>query len=92
LHEFLKICPLDKEGWAELANLYLGLNEFRGAKAAMEELVLIEPQNHNVLIRYAEILRMLDMNKYAQTAREYYCLALESDENNLRALEGLYNV
>ncbi len=83
---------MDKEGWAELANLYLGLNEFRGAKAAMEELVLIEPQNHNVLIRYAEILRMLDMNKYAQTAREYYCLALESDENNLRALEGLYNV
>jgi cytochrome c-type biogenesis protein CcmH/NrfG len=92
LHEFLKVCPSDKDGWAELANLYLALNEYRGAKAALEELIILEPENHNVFIRYADILCLFDINKYAQTAREYYCLALETDEQNLRALKGLYQV
>lgn len=42
-----------------------------------------------MMIRYAEVLCTLDMDKYAITAREYYCMALESNQLELRALYGL---
>jgi tetratricopeptide (TPR) repeat protein len=92
LQAYLQVFGSDKDAWNELSQLYISLNEYSGAKYALEELILLDPRDHYVLMRYAEVLCTFDLDKYAVTAREYYCLALETNPLDLRGLYGLIYV
>eukprot|EP00041_Stephanoeca_diplocostata_P007940 m.113883 g.113883 ORF g.113883 m.113883 type:complete len:55 (+) comp17106_c0_seq4:752-916(+) len=45
----------DAEAWTELASLYLKENRFDKAQFCYEELIILNPYNHNVHERYAEV-------------------------------------
>lgn len=52
----MDIFPTDQESWLELASLYLHQNKYPQAAFALEELLLLAPQNAFYLLKYAEVL------------------------------------
>ena len=52
----MDIFPTDQESWLELASLYLYQNKYPQAAFALEELLLLAPQNAFYLLKYAEVL------------------------------------
>ncbi|XP_077990305.1 ER membrane protein complex subunit 2-like [Glandiceps talaboti] len=87
LNEHVKWFMTDHEAWMELADLYIYEQEYNRAGYCLEELILSNPHNHLYHQRYAEI-------KYTQgdmhTACKYFSQAAKCNENNMRALYGLF--
>lgn len=79
--ELVDTFPLDQESWLELAALYLEQGKYPQAAYALEELILLAPQNSFYLLKYAEILYTA-----GETAKAYkiYLRILELGEGNLR--------
>ena len=90
LNEYLKKFMSDQEAWMELAELYISQQDYKKAKFCMEELILVNPQNHLYHQRYAEILYTLGGNENMEKARKYFAQALKLDNNNMRALFGFF--
>eukprot|EP01083_Nonionella_stella_P036736 100237_1 len=91
LSEYVQLFSGDSAAWAELAELYIQLRQFKHARFCYEELLLINPQNWQYHMMYAEILYTIGQNKSNyDLARSYYIQSLElNPKRNLRSLFGL---
>lgn len=84
LESHLQIYYSDPEGWQELASLYADLGQYTKSAAALEELMLLVPQNGFFVLRYAETL--YTMAEYA-TAYKAFLRVLDMG-GTLTAAEG----
>jgi len=90
LNKFLKLSSSDEHAWLELADLYLSLGKVELAKFAVEELLLISPDNYLYHLKYAEISYTVGGKANVAIARQYYAQSLElKPQDNLRAQFGL---
>ncbi|WFD21547.1 TPR-like protein [Malassezia equina] len=85
LAELVDIFPTDQESWLELASLYLQQNKYAQAVFALEELVLLAPQNSFYLLKYAETLYTAGDMVHAY---KIYLRILELGEGNLDPCTG----
>lgn len=90
LTEYLKIFMSDIEGWQELSELYITEQDYNKAAFCVEELILHNPHNHLLHQRYADIRYTQGGYDNVELARGYYCQALKLNQNNMRALYGVY--
>eukprot|EP00462_Mataza_sp_D1_P026252 CAMPEP_0175148716 /NCGR_PEP_ID=MMETSP0087-20121206/16795_1 /TAXON_ID=136419 /ORGANISM="Unknown Unknown, Strain D1" /LENGTH=265 /DNA_ID=CAMNT_0016434233 /DNA_START=36 /DNA_END=830 /DNA_ORIENTATION=- len=95
LNKYLLVFSSDQQAWQELSELYLSLGKHDLAKFCMEEILLIQPDNHLHHLQYAELLYTIGSSstkdkESLQHARQYFAQSLElKPDNNLRALYGL---
>lgn len=90
LCEYMKRFMSDQEGWHELCNLYLAEGEYAKAAFCMEEVLLHNPHSHLIHQRLAEIRYTMGGLDNIEIAKSYYCQAVKLNNNNLRALYGLF--
>jgi tetratricopeptide (TPR) repeat protein len=76
----------DVESWLELSALYLNYHLYQQAGFCLEELILLQPQNHFYHLKYAEILYTSDN---ITVALKEFCRVVELCEDNVRALCGI---
>ncbi|ORZ05471.1 hypothetical protein BCR42DRAFT_337973 [Absidia repens] len=79
----------DFEAWLELCEVYVNQYMYEQAAFCCEELVLLQPTNHIVYLKYAEILYTL---QHYSLALKHYCKVLELCTDHVRALYGLHLV
>ncbi|XP_071743406.1 ER membrane protein complex subunit 2 isoform X2 [Lepeophtheirus salmonis] len=89
LNKFLKDYMHDQESWMELCDLYIQDQDYVKAAFCCEELFLHNPHNHIFYQRFAEIKYTQGGFENLETAKYYYCHALQLNPNNTRALYGL---
>ncbi|EFJ50259.1 hypothetical protein VOLCADRAFT_73964 [Volvox carteri f. nagariensis] len=90
LRKYLDTFANDKEGWEELAELYLEVQNYRQAAFCYEELLMHVPGNSSYYVRYADILYTTGGPTNYKTARSYYAKAIElTAGGSLRALFGV---
>jgi cytochrome c-type biogenesis protein CcmH/NrfG len=95
LNKYLETNQEDAEAWAELADIYLKNQCYAKAAFCYEEIVLKEPKNYLVNLRYAEILYACSSNRDRLSdlvnARKYFSHAaiLKQGEPEARAMWGL---
>ncbi|CAO3635434.1 unnamed protein product [Cunninghamella blakesleeana] len=77
----------DHEAWYELCELYLNQYLYEQAVFCCEELILLQPSNPIIYLKYAEILYTL---KHYPLALKHYCKVLELRTDHVRALYGLH--
>ncbi|KAF9111407.1 ER membrane complex subunit 2 [Mortierella sp. AM989] len=86
LVKYLDINYTDFEGWLQLADLYLEELMYSQAAFCMEEVIMLQPQNHIFHLKYAEIL-------YSQEniglALKQFCRVVELCKDHLRGLYGI---
>lgn len=69
LHQHLDVYYTDPEGWQELASMYLDQGQLPAALSALEELMLLMPQNGFYVLQYAETL--YTAGEYATAYKSY---------------------
>eukprot|EP01024_Parvocaulis_polyphysoides_P026762 TRINITY_DN24355_c1_g4_i1.p1 TRINITY_DN24355_c1_g4~~TRINITY_DN24355_c1_g4_i1.p1 ORF type:complete len:295 (-),score=46.96 TRINITY_DN24355_c1_g4_i1:203-1087(-) len=90
LAKYLETNPSDKEGWEELADLYVKQGAFKQAGYCFEELIMLAPHFANYYIRYADSLYSIGGSENFNLAKKYYCKSITlSAGKSLRALMGL---
>ncbi|KAG0369138.1 TPR-like protein [Gamsiella multidivaricata] len=86
LVKYLDVNYTDFEGWLQLADLYLEELMYSQAAFCMEEVIMLQPQNHIFHLKYAEIL-------YAQEnvplALKQFCRVVELCKDHVRGLYGI---
>ncbi|KAI1314967.1 ER membrane complex subunit 2 [Mortierella claussenii] len=86
LVKYLDINYTDFEGWLQLADLYLEELMYSQAAFCMEEVIMLQPQNHIFHLKYAEIL-------YSQEnialALKQFCRVVELCRDHVRGLYGI---
>ncbi|KAF9916116.1 ER membrane complex subunit 2 [Lobosporangium transversale] len=86
LVKYLDINYTDFEGWLQLADLYLEQLMYSQAAFCMEEVIMLQPQNHIFHLKYAEIL-------YSQQsiglALKQFCRVVELCKDHVRGLYGI---
>lgn len=90
LCDYLKRFMSDQEGWHELCSLYLAEGEYAKAAFCMEEVLLHNPHSHLIHQRLADIRYTMGGLENIEIAKSYYCQAVKLNQNNLRALYGLF--
>jgi len=86
LTQYLDAFYNDAESWLELSALYLNYHLYQQAGFCLEELILLQPQNHFYHLKYAEILYTSDN---ITVALKEFCRVVELCEDNVRALCGI---
>lgn len=87
LSRYLATFAADEHAWLHLSELQLQAQSLEGASFALEELLLLSPENHTYHTKYADV--QLSLGR-VPTARQHYAQSLElKPANNLRALYGL---
>ncbi|GIL75572.1 hypothetical protein Vretimale_15176 [Volvox reticuliferus] len=90
LRKYLDTFANDKDGWEELAEMYLEVQNYRQAAFCYEELLMHVPGNSSYFVRYADILYTIGGPTNYKTARSYYAKAIElTAGGSLRALFGV---
>ncbi|CAG8628137.1 2833_t:CDS:2, partial [Paraglomus brasilianum] len=84
--KFLDVYYNDVEAWLELASLYLSQHLYQQAAFCLEELILLQPQNHFYHLKYAEVLYTSDN---IPLALKEYCRVIELCDDYVRALYGI---
>ncbi|GBP89334.1 ER membrane protein complex subunit 2-A [Eumeta japonica] len=92
LVEYLKKFMSDVEGWQELCELYLTVQEYSKAVFCAEELLLHQPHSHLFHQQVADIRYTMGGVDNMELAKYYYCQALILNPDNNRALLGLFLV
>lgn len=82
----------DVEAWQELSELYINEHDFNKAAFCIEELILLNPHNHLLHQRYADIKYSQGGAENIEIAKTYYFQALKLNPGNMRALYGIYLV
>ncbi|XP_055603424.1 ER membrane protein complex subunit 2-like [Uranotaenia lowii] len=90
LCDYMKRFMSDQEGWHELCSLYLAEGEYAKAAFCMEEVLLHNPHSHLIHQRLADIRYTMGGLDNIEIAKSYYCQAVKLNNNNLRALYGLF--
>jgi tetratricopeptide (TPR) repeat protein len=57
LNQYLTVYMADVEAYAELADLYLSLQDYKKAAFCVEELILNNPHNYLYHLKYADVSR-----------------------------------
>ncbi|KAG9290930.1 hypothetical protein G9A89_011080 [Geosiphon pyriformis] len=86
LSKYLDTYYNDTEAWLELSALYLQQHLYQQARFCLEEVILLQPQNHLYHLKYAEILYTSD--NIALALREF-CRVVELCDDYLRGLYGI---
>ena len=87
LNKYVKIYSSDENAWLELSELYVQSSQIDLASFALEELIMLAPENYVYHLKYADL--QYTLGAY-DIARQYYAQSLElKPKNNLRALYGL---
>ncbi|KAF9900119.1 ER membrane complex subunit 2 [Linnemannia zychae] len=86
LVKYLDINYTDFEGWLQLADLYLEELLYGQAAYCMEEVLMLQPQNHIFHLKYAEILYTQDS---IQLALKQFCRVVELCKDHVRGLYGI---
>ncbi|KAF9184018.1 ER membrane complex subunit 2 [Haplosporangium sp. Z 767] len=86
LVKYLDINYTDFEGWLQLAELYLEELMYAQAAFCMEEVLMLQPQNHIFHLKYAEILYTQDN---IQLALKQFCRVVELCRDHVRGLYGI---
>ncbi|KAG2452363.1 hypothetical protein HYH02_003385 [Chlamydomonas schloesseri] len=90
LRKYVDTFGNDKDGWEELAELYLEVLNYRQAAFCYEELIMMAPGNSSFYTRYADVLYTIGGPTNYKTARSYYAKAIElTAGGSLRALFGV---
>ncbi|EFA80030.1 hypothetical protein PPL_06851 [Heterostelium album PN500] len=82
LNTFLQIFMGDFEAWLELASLHIRLLSYRNAAFCYEELILIQPINHVLYSKYADIIYSIGGADNYIVALKYYTHSLELNISN----------
>lgn len=90
LCDYMKRFMSDQEGWHELCSMYLAEGEYAKAAFCMEEVLLHNPHSHLIHQRLADIRYTMGGLDNIEIAKSYYCQAVKLNNNNLRALYGLF--
>ncbi|XP_058450474.1 ER membrane protein complex subunit 2-like [Malaya genurostris] len=90
LCDYMKRFMSDQEGWHELCSIYLSEGEYAKAAFCMEEVLLHNPHSHLIHQRLADIRYTMGGLDNIEIAKSYYCQAVKLNQNNLRALYGLF--
>uniref|UniRef100_A0A023EP50 ER membrane protein complex subunit 2 n=1 Tax=Aedes albopictus TaxID=7160 RepID=A0A023EP50_AEDAL len=90
LCDYMKRFMSDQEGWHELCSLYLAEGEYAKAAFCMEEVLLHNPHSHLIHQRLADIRYTMGGLDNIEIAKSYYCQAVKLNNQNLRALYGLF--
>ncbi|KAG0257150.1 ER membrane complex subunit 2 [Mortierella polycephala] len=86
LVKYLDINYTDFEGWLQLADLYLEELMYAQAAFCMEEVLMLQPQNHVFHLKYGEILYTQDN---IQLALKQFCRVVELCKDHVRGLYGI---
>lgn len=86
LTDYLDTYYDDQEAWLELCDIYVSRYMYDQAAYCCEELILLQPSNHIIYLKYAELLYTL--NQY-EMALKHFCKVLELCTDHVRALYGL---
>ncbi|KAF9290745.1 ER membrane complex subunit 2 [Mortierella alpina] len=86
LVKYLDINYTDFEGWLQLANLYLDELMYAQAAFCMEEVLMLQPQNHIFHLKYAEILYT---QENIPLALKQFCRVVELCKDHVRGLYGI---
>jgi len=90
LVEYLGIFASDFEAWLELSNLYVEQCMYQNAAFCFEEMIVLQPQNYHLYVKYGEILATLGGADNLLLARKQFSFSLElSSNNNTRAWWGI---
>jgi len=89
LSQYLDAFYNDAESWLELSSLYLSYHLYKQAGFCLEELILLQPQNHLYHLKYAEILYTSDNITNITLALKEFCRVVELCEDHVRALYGI---
>jgi ER membrane protein complex subunit 2 len=80
INKYLEINQIDEDAWMELCDIYLSRQNFQKAQYCYEELIVINPQNYQYNIKYAEILYSQQQSQPSigtlELARKYFSHAL----------------
>eukprot|EP01012_Entosiphon_sulcatum_P027671 TRINITY_DN3336_c0_g1_i1.p1 TRINITY_DN3336_c0_g1~~TRINITY_DN3336_c0_g1_i1.p1 ORF type:complete len:294 (-),score=48.72 TRINITY_DN3336_c0_g1_i1:87-968(-) len=92
LHDYLQLHHADEEAQYEIADIALGLCDYRRAGAAFEDLLLVDPHQPVYMCKYAEVLYTQAGVDNLRLARKYFAqsIRLNPQTNNLRAIYGLW--
>ncbi|KAG0053366.1 ER membrane complex subunit 2 [Gryganskiella cystojenkinii] len=86
LVKYLDINYTDFEGWLQLADLYLEELMYGQAAFCMEEVLMLQSQNHIFHLKYAEILYTQELY---QLAFKEFCRVVELCKDHTRGLYGV---
>ncbi|KAF8928864.1 hypothetical protein EDD21DRAFT_19634 [Dissophora ornata] len=86
LVKYLDINYTDFEGWLQLADLYLEELMYSQAAFCMEEVIMLQPQNHIFHLKYAEILYS---QENISLALKQFCRVVELCKDHVRGLYGI---
>ncbi|WAR16197.1 EMC2-like protein [Mya arenaria] len=84
LNKYLETFMTDFDGWQELCDLYLQIQDYSKAAFCMEELIMSNPHNHLYHQKFAE-----GGFENLEIARSYFAQACKLNPNNMRAQFGL---
>lgn len=93
--KYLEVNQEDMEGWQEAADIYMSMQNYAKASFCYEEMLLREPKNYLVNLRYAELLYSAQSRPDRQTdlvnARKYFAHAavMKEGQADARTLFGL---
>jgi len=90
LNAYLEVFQGDLEAWEELCDIYLSMQHYLQACYCYEEIVLSNPHNPQVLLKYAEMLYSTGVTEKLNLARKYFTQVLVLNPKNVRAMWGLY--
>ena len=93
LKEYLDVFMTDPEAWEELASLYLSMSLLKQACFCYEELILIQPQNPNYHLKYADLLYSTASRENQHLLHEaigYYSVVL--DLTNGCSVHAMYGI
>ncbi|KAL4218389.1 ER membrane complex subunit 2 [Mactra antiquata] len=89
LNKYLEMFMTDFDGWMELCDLYLQLQDYTKAAFCLEELIMSNPHNHLYHQKYAEVKYTQGGSENLELARSYFAQACKLNPNNMRAQFGL---
>ncbi|XP_052764439.1 ER membrane protein complex subunit 2-like [Mya arenaria] len=89
LNKYLETFMTDFDGWQELCDLYLQIQDYSKAAFCMEELIMSNPHNHLYHQKFAEIKYTQGGFENLEIARSYFAQACKLNPNNMRAQFGL---
>ncbi|WP_440055677.1 c-type cytochrome biogenesis protein CcmI [Pseudoalteromonas sp. T1lg65] len=76
----------DAVAWMLLGRVAMSLNDFEMAKQAFEKALKMQPQNHNVLLNYSQVLLIEGSEQSVNRAARMLSQVLKSDPSNVDAI------
>lgn len=92
--ERLKQNPDDMQGWLMLGRAYLFIQDFNQAEQVFAKLYLLQPENVEVMVNYADILAMTHNGQLSGKAAQLIekALILAPDNNDVLWMAGMLKV